>query len=81
MTDSDPPDTKDGAIVDARMLLVAAMTPRPLTTAEADQVRARIAKTVAAARVLRRSPLANGDEPAFVVFPPRASAGDIGSAS
>ena len=57
------------ADVQARFAMIEQRIERPLTEAQAEEVRARIARSIALGVALRRYPLTNADEPEIALDP------------
>ncbi len=57
------------ADVQARFVSIEQRIERPLTEAQAEQVRNRIARSIALGVALRRYPLTNADEPEIALDP------------
>ena len=57
------------ADVEARLAMIEQRIAHPLTEAQVDQVRNRIARSIALGVTLRRYPLTNADEPEIALDP------------
>jgi len=67
-------DPRDTPVIDAQLAALTARFGDRFSDKQRALVRARIARTVALAESLRRTPLTNADEPEIVFVPYRAEA-------
>lgn len=67
----DDASVAEGALPDvaARLALIEARIERPLTEEQRDEVRARIARSIALGVAMRAYPLTNADEPEIALVP------------